>query len=340
MKILKTILIILAVIIVGLSAYSFFLPEKVLVERSQEIKCAPETAFGLINDLKKWELWNPWDKYDPKMEKTWGATTEGVGATYSWKSKVRNVGNGSMTIKESSPTSHVAVGLNFMERGEAIANFKIDKTEQGCKVTWSMDCDMSKPIILGRLMSLMMDKMLGTDFASGLANMKDVAEKMPVAPAGKLMGIEETDVAEMNCMMMNTECDMKDVGKNLGELYGKIGENCKAKKLEITGHPMAMYPGFHPGDTKTKLTAVMCTTKPCKDKCEGMTCTTFPKSHVLVAHYSGPYEGLKMAYDGLMEYAKTNNKEIIGEPWEEYINDPMTEKDPSKLSTNIYFPIK
>jgi len=65
-----------------------------------------------------------------------------------------------------------------------------------------------------------------------------------------------------------------------------------------------------------------------------------PEQNVVMAIYFGPYEKTAPVYRALDQYCKESGKTIIGGPWEIYVTDPMTEKDPMKVETDIVFPVK
>ena len=81
---LKKILIGLAVIIVVFAIIVATRPADFQVIRSTSITAPAEVVFGQVNDLKKWEAWNPWGKIDPAMKLTYEGPTAGVGAVYAW----------------------------------------------------------------------------------------------------------------------------------------------------------------------------------------------------------------------------------------------------------------
>ncbi|MBK7967170.1 MAG: hypothetical protein IPK10_19115 [Bacteroidetes bacterium] len=62
--------------------------------------------------------------------------------------------------------------------------------------------------------------------------------------------------------------------------------------------------------------------------------------NMLVVSYYGSYEGSGAGHNAANEYAKANNLEVIGAPWEKYVTDPMTEKDSTKWLTEICYPVK
>lgn len=147
------------------------------VERSARIAAAPEKVFPLIDDLRAWSAWSPWEKLDPAMKKTFGGPARGAGATYAWEGN-KKVGAGRMEITESVPSSRVAIKLDFLMPFEArnVAEFRLDADGGATVVTWSM---RGPAQLFWKVMGLFMnmDKMIGKDFEAGLAAMKASAEK-------------------------------------------------------------------------------------------------------------------------------------------------------------------
>lgn len=174
---LKTIAIVVVVLIAGVLLFAATKPDTFRVERSASIKATPEKIFAILNDFKQWGAWSPWEKKDPAMKRNFGATTSGKGATYGWEGN-KDVGTGSMTITESTPFSKLAINLDFLKPFEAhnVAEFTLTAQGDTTLVTWAMHGPanyMTKIIHV----FMNMDKMVGSDFEAGLANLKVVAEK-------------------------------------------------------------------------------------------------------------------------------------------------------------------
>ena len=111
---LKTIALVIVVAIAGILIFAATKPDTFRVERSIAIKAPPEKIFPLINDFKRWDAWSPWEKKDPAMKRTYGSATSGKGAHYAWQGN-SDVGQGSMDIVESVPSSKVALKLDFVK---------------------------------------------------------------------------------------------------------------------------------------------------------------------------------------------------------------------------------
>ncbi|MEQ1773332.1 MAG: SRPBCC family protein [Burkholderiales bacterium] len=174
---LKTIGIIVALLIAGILIFATTKPDTFRVQRSASIKAPPEKVFALINDFKAWGAWSPWEKKDPAMKRTFGAITIGKGAQYAWDGD-KNVGQGSMEIAESTPSSKIALKLDFLKPFEAHNTVEFTLAAQGdmTNVTWTMHGPAN---FLSKLIQVFMsmDSMVGKDFESGLANLKMTAEK-------------------------------------------------------------------------------------------------------------------------------------------------------------------
>lgn len=169
---LKTILLLLAVAIVAVLAFAATRPDSFRVERSATIKAPPEAIFAYINDFHNWPQWSPYETKDPAMRRTLSGAESGEGAVYEWQGD-KNVGEGRMEITRSVPSSEVQIKLDFVSPFEAhnVAQFTLEPAGDATRVTWAMD---GPSPFIAKLMGLFfsMDKMIGTDFAIGLANLK------------------------------------------------------------------------------------------------------------------------------------------------------------------------
>ncbi|MBS0521502.1 MAG: SRPBCC family protein, partial [Proteobacteria bacterium] len=147
------------------------------VQRSVAIKAPAEKIFALIQDLHAWSGWSPYEKKDPAMKRTFGGAPAGKGAFYEWAGN-RNVGAGRMEIVEAAAPSTIVIGLDFREpfEGHNTARFTLEPRGDNTTVTWAM---YGPSAYIARVIGIFldMDKMIGSDFDAGLANLKSLAEK-------------------------------------------------------------------------------------------------------------------------------------------------------------------
>lgn len=172
---LKKILIGLATVIAIFLIVVALRPADFRVERSATLAASPAALFEQVNDHHKFQEWNPWMKLDPNVKNTFSGAPSGVGAVCSWQGD-SNVGAGTSTIIESKPGELVRFKMDWKEPMEGTSTVDFTFKSEGDKtvVTWAM---YGKNGFMGKAVSLFMDceKMCGTQFEKGLANLGEVA---------------------------------------------------------------------------------------------------------------------------------------------------------------------
>ncbi|MFT3765589.1 MAG: SRPBCC family protein [Minicystis sp.] len=164
-------------------------PSSFHYERSTTIAAPPDAVYPLVSDFHQWTHWSPWDKLDPSQQRTFEGAAAGLGARYAWKGNDK-VGEGRMAIEEAKAGESIKIKLEFIKpfASTNTTTFVIKPEGAGVKLTWAMEGTnnfMSKAF--GLFMD--MDKMIGSDFDRGLAQIKQLAEaegarKKPAEPAG------------------------------------------------------------------------------------------------------------------------------------------------------------
>ena len=176
MKVLSILLKSLAVVIAVLAIVGLFLPSESKVSRSTEIAASADKVFGYLNDFRQFNRWSPWAKIDPNTQYQFDGPDQGVGAKFSWSSDNPHVGNGSQEITHSDPGKALRVHLEFDGQGSGNAGFDLEPAGSVTRVTWYFTTDWGRFNIPGRYMGLMMDKWVGSTYAEGLENLKQLVE--------------------------------------------------------------------------------------------------------------------------------------------------------------------
>jgi hypothetical protein len=179
-----TILIVLVVLVVAFLIVVALQPSEMRVARSVSIATPASVPFTQVNDLHRWQEISPYAKLDLTASYSFDGPSAGPEATLSWIGN-NKIGEGRMTIIESRPDELVRMKLEFIKpfASTCVAEFTFQPNRDQTNVTWSMIGPknfMCKAI--GLFMS--MDKMVGSQFEEGLANLKRVSE----APVTKLTG--------------------------------------------------------------------------------------------------------------------------------------------------------
>jgi uncharacterized protein YndB with AHSA1/START domain len=173
---LKTVGTVVAVLLAAVLGLAATKPDTFRVQRTATIKAPPEKIFPLISDFHRWGSWSPYEKLDPAMRRTLSGSPSGTGAVYQWEGNAK-AGKGRMEITQATAPSEVGIKLDFLKPLEAhnTARFTLEPAGDATRVTWAMEG--TSPFV-GKVLSIFisMDRMVGKDFETGLANLKAIAE--------------------------------------------------------------------------------------------------------------------------------------------------------------------
>jgi len=176
MKILKNILTALLLLLIILALVGFILPQKQQVERSLEISASADKIYPYLANPKLFQKWSPWSKMDPNLKVQFTGPESGKGAGMTWQSKESNVGSGSWVISEAIENQSLNVNMDFGDQGAATSFFTLQPSAGKTNVTWGFETDAGMNPIM-RWFGLLMDKMVGGEYAKGLQTLKDLLEK-------------------------------------------------------------------------------------------------------------------------------------------------------------------
>ena len=151
---LKYIAIGVVLLVGGVLIAAAMRPDSFRVQRSAQIKATPDKIFPLINDLHRFNSWNPFARKDPNLKRSYSGPGSGKGAAYAFDGN-SNVGKGSHKV-----------------------DFVLQAKGESTEVTWAMQGAVP---YFAKIIHLFidMDRMVGTEFEAGLASLKAIAEKTP-----------------------------------------------------------------------------------------------------------------------------------------------------------------
>ncbi len=170
-------LYILAGIVVLVVILALIAPKTYDVSRSIEIRKSRSEVFPYIKYLKKQDLWSPWQKRDPNMEKKFTGTDGEVGAISYWNGN-KDVGEGEQELTKIVDNERVEGELRFLKPWNSTSNCYMqlkDASNGATEVTWGFSGKNKFPMSI-MMIFMSMDKMVGKDFEEGLASLKEMLE--------------------------------------------------------------------------------------------------------------------------------------------------------------------
>lgn len=337
MKILRILGIVLALIIAGLVVIGLTAPKSYDVKRETVINTSAVAVFNTVSHYSEFPKWSPWQELDTNMVAKLEGTDGTVGAKYSWKGNDK-AGAGSMTITKLEAGKYFEQDLEFLEPfpSKAVTYFNLETTEGGTKVVWGMKGEAG--FVSRIFMTLMggMDGAIGKDFEKGLGKLKALCESSGSVGGTSAYEVKAIDWKGKDYAIVRKTVKFPEIGDFFKENFPKLFEVVSKAKGK-PGIPVGIYYMYDEKAGQADMAAGI----PIGEKVpldKSVTVTTVPSGKAYVIDYYGAYEKMQAPYQAMAEYLKANyNREDPDLVIEEYISDPMTEKDTSQWLTKIYF---
>jgi len=332
---MKKILYVIVALVVIYLILCIIGPAKTKVARSVAINAPVGVVKTQLLDFQFFrDKWSPFTELDPNMKSTYEGTVGTPGYKYHWEGN-KDVGKGSMEYLGSSGDT-MKVKLQFIEPWEGISDvgFIASGDDKSTTVTWAMESHnafFTRPMML----FMNMDKMLGTEFEKGLNKLKTVMESMATEPK-KYNGYEihESTWEAKSYVGKRAMVKFDKMSAFFADNFPKIFAELGKAKVQPLMAPSALFFMWDEANKQADCAAVACV--PAGTTAKGWETFNTPAGQVLHIAYYGSYEksmDAHMAMDAYMKEKNLQQSVVI----EEYVTDPMTEKDTAKWLTNIYY---
>ncbi len=333
MKTLRLVILILTCIAIVFLSLGFLLPEKIHVERSIYINVPQHFAYNQINTVKNWKHWSSWLTADTLTDIEYSGPEYGAGAGFTWKSRDKNLGKGSLTILYTKPADSLLFISDYGEMGKLAGRILLREENQGVIVTWIVETDLRRNP-LSRWVGLFSDNMVGPDLMKSLFNLKQDLEK-PRLYSG--FRVTEFEIPARIILSIRDTASPTNVSLKLAAMGKKISKYLKFRSLSPTGSPFTVYHFYSDSifDIESCIPIPIPVTNP-----KGMTCSEQNTKKIVMVRQFGYNKEANAAYIALNNYITDRGLIVSGPPWEEYVTNPVQIGDTAKWQTNIYFPLK
>ncbi|HRH11786.1 MAG TPA: GyrI-like domain-containing protein [Bacteroidia bacterium] len=311
-------------------------PSNVKVERSITINRSSSVIKPFLTDLKVFhDKWSPWTEKDPTAAVVYSGVAGEVGHQFTWSSKNDEVGTGTLAIAGFNGDS-VLQKLTFEGMDDTKVYYVVKDNNGNSEVIWGMQ--MSAPFLFRPMMLFMnMDKMIGPDYESGLLKLKTVAEEMKEETQ---LAYEVKEIEWPETYYVGTKFEthsFQDLAAFFGKNFPALGEGIGKSKVQPLAAPLSIYKWYDEKKGETNCAAAFRVDKGVK--LNGFENHTYPACKVLQIAYYGAYEKIGDAHRAMDAYMKGKGL-MNGDVFEEYVTDPMSEKDTAKWLTNVYYTLK
>ncbi|MFI5264163.1 MAG: GyrI-like domain-containing protein, partial [Candidatus Kapaibacterium sp.] len=292
--------------------------------------------FADVKTLANSQKWSPWREKDTLAKTSIEGTDGTVGAKYTWEGN-KEMGKGEQTITKIEENKSVESDLHFIKPWDARASsyMHLEDSAGECKAIWGFNGEMPRPWnVMGLFMN--MDKEMNSEFDRGLTKLKDLAEKEAASGAGKMYSINEITTEPKTYVGIKKTVTFDKISPFFAENAPIVIADIKKAKLQPSEPMSGLYFTF---DQKTMTTDVAVAIPVSAAKGKVGKCETYATKggRTLEVDYYGDYKNIGAPHMQIHNYIADKKLKFIPPVLEEYITDPMTEKDPNKWLTKIYY---
>lgn len=165
-----------AIVVLGFLGFVATRSDHFHYEKSGNLQAPAARVFPYLEDLHKGQQWVPYMEKDPNMKITFSGPASGVGSRMEFAGN-SEVGAGTLEIVKVVPNEAVDIKLTMTSpmHGENLVYYRLAPENGSTRFTWGME---GRSGFLGKLVGVFIDceKMIGDDFAKGIAKLKSIVE--------------------------------------------------------------------------------------------------------------------------------------------------------------------
>ncbi len=328
-SILRKILYILACVFVIILIAGIFMPKDISTSISKEVDYSNTYAFNVANNHLTVPKCSAWVLGDKETVVTYDKLVQGANSGYSWKSK--KYGDGSIKYTKVVPNEKIEAELMMQgQKSTYIQTFKfLDKNKS--TVSWDFNTHMSYPknVFAPFLMHMINKKNNET-----IDNMSAEVERRK---KGEYYSYQVKEVGQNQRFFVTSRnsVSVDQIGQFYAQNLAAVYQKLQAEGIIAAGAPCAIFYKFDEVSGNADMAVAVPVLSPIAIK--DLTSETFPAQNVVTVDYFGDSAKNQVAHYALNDYINdrkyTENYPVL----EEYVTDPLKEKDPAKWLTKIYY---
>ena len=343
MKILKYVLLLVLLIVVAGAIYIATLDNSYEVTRTKVIKAPIQVVYDNVNDYKNWPSWSPWLEKDTLAQLTYGEIASGKGASYSWKSDNKEVGEGSMETIDAFSFESINQRMKSITPWESQSDiyWAFKPMGDGTEVTWGMKGELGFGEKAYISFKGGMDIMVGPDYEKGLSKLDSVLQVNMKKYSIHVNGL--TTRGGGYYLYNTTSCKMDEMSKKMKEMLPILGMYVEKNKITTAGPSFTLFHQFDPENNAVIFScAVPVAERVITEASSGIQTGMLKPFKAVKTTLNGHYDNLKVAWETSYKFLAENNLEpLVGTPaLEVYLTDAMTTPNPADWITEIYVPVK
>jgi effector-binding domain-containing protein len=328
-SILSTILYILACFIVIVLIAGIFMPKDIKTSKTFDVEAPASFVYNLVNNQTTASKWNAWILDDETTALQYEKIKVGKDSGYSWKSKK----NGDGTLKYTSVVPNEKIEADLIMGGEKSKSTQIFKDSKDGKSTlrWDFESHMSYPKnAFAPILLYMINKMNKKSVGFMEAEIKKRQQ-------GEYYGykVKEASQNQRHFVTSRSVISFDQISQFYAQNLAAIYQKLQAEGITAAGPPCAIFYQYDESKQTTDMAVAVPVLTPVAIKDLGN--EVYPAQNAISVDYFGDSAKNQAAHYALNDYLNDRNYAETKPAIEEYVTDPLSEKDPSKWLTKIYY---
>ncbi|MBL7724472.1 MAG: SRPBCC family protein [Chitinophagaceae bacterium] len=336
MKSLRLFFFFLLALLVVTAVLSLILPVSQKIEKTITIDAPATMVYEHLARLENFNKWSVWNQQDSTVKHTLSGADGTVGAVSNWTGSPEISGDGKMEITLLEPGKKVGHHITFIkpQKRKADAFFTLNEINGVTSVTWNFELATPRPWNIFNLF-YSMDKQMGSDFENGLKALKATIEKTSVVTKSEAkyavtpMNFPATSYASIRQLVKWADIS-SFYSQHISILYSdSVKQNLKP------GGPAGLFFEWDEKNQQTDMAAAIPVSAGATFANNIIRIENIPASKAVYVNYYGAYNKSEAAYKSIDKYLADNKLKQKSPVIEQYITDPVMEKDTARWLTKI-----
>lgn len=329
MPLKKKLLYLLGGIVALLLVAAILLPSNIETTVSEEIKAPVNYVYNLLSNQQNIPTWNSWSIDDKEMKIVYDKPTSGIGSGYSWTSP--SSGDGSVVYTAMVPNQKLDAELT-MGGDKSSYTILLEKAgEDKTKISWSFRSHMGFPMnLMGPVLKYIVNKQNKKSF-------DHIEAEVGRRQAGQYFGhqIKEGTQNARHFATVRGVVSFDKIAQYYSQNLAAIYQKLQDEGISSVGAPCALFYSYDEKKQQTEMAVAVPVLAPVS--IQDLTSVSLPVQNAAYVDYYGDPAQTANAHYGLDEYLKDRAYSQSVPVIEEYVTDPIKEKEQSKWLTKIYY---
>ncbi|MGB0849635.1 MAG: SRPBCC family protein [Bacteroidia bacterium] len=342
MKFVKGTLYFIVIMLCAALLAAVFSPSEKIVERRISIDSPSETIYKELSDVKQWKYWDAWYSMDTLQVREYFGTKGDSRYGFTYASENPDVGSGRTDVLEMKDNERIDVRYTFNNGfGESSADgyMILDENEVYTDVTFGLVSNRSYP---ASLLNLFIEKWVGSDFDTGLENLKSQVESKLVQAS--IESEREVVIAEQfglkYALVRVDDLPMSDMAEFFETSYTRIYNYLQTNGHTPTGPARGLYYDWDEENGQTTAAAAVPISEMQSVDMDSIRVDSLDMLVGADRIEATIVGGNTVSYSGhiaLSQWIDANDKTLIMPVVEEYIVGPLMSTDTSAYITRIIY---